>query len=302
LSELRKLAVHLHGESEPGQRADDPALRSQAEPKTQEIRLQSGMTVADLAEQYRTGERSSYQALQHATRISYDSNIRRILDACGGARLADLKAGDFKRLYDGWTGGGQIAMGHALIGMLRTLVNFGVTNLEDSECERLSGVLRAIRFEMAKPRAERLTADHVKAIISKAHQMGVHSVALAQAFQFDCKLLQRDVIGEWVPHSEPGDTNVVKGNEKCLRGIRWSDINRDWYLRRDDLNINLHETPNVSEELRRFPQIPTFGPVIVVERTGLPYRNYQFRRAWRDIATEAGIPAHLKNMDSRAID
>jgi hypothetical protein len=206
-------------------------------------------------------------------------------------------------LYDGWTEDGQIAMGHALIGMLRTLVNFGVTNLEDSECERLSGVLRAMRFEMAKPRGERLTAAHAKAIIGKAHQMGVHSVALAQAFQFDCKLLQKDVIGEWVPKSEPGDSDVTQGNEKWLRGLKWSDISGvDWILRREDIKFDLHETPNVSEELRRFPQIPTFGPAIVVERTGLPYRNYQFRRAWREIATAAGVPDNVRHMDSRTGD
>jgi hypothetical protein len=38
--------------------------------------------------------------------------------------------------------------------------------------------------------------------------MGWHSIALAQAIQFDCALRQKDVIGEWVPESEPGEPKL----------------------------------------------------------------------------------------------
>ena len=42
-----------------------------------------------------------------------------------------------------------------------------------------------------------------------------------------------------------------------------------------------------------------FGPVILSEASDLPYEAMQFRRMWRKVATAAGIPKEVKNMDSR---
>jgi hypothetical protein len=40
--------------------------------------------------------------------------------------------------------------------------------------------------------------------------------------------------------------------------------------------------------------------MIVDERSGLPYLNQRFSKRWRDIATLAGVPKGVYNMDSRA--
>ena len=68
-------------------------------------------------------------------------------------------------------------------------------------------------------------------IIKKAHEESMSSVALAQAFQFDCQLRQKDVIGEWVPIDEAGVSDVIDGDEKWLRGIRWEEIDLSMVLR-----------------------------------------------------------------------
>ena len=46
--------------------------------------------------------------------------------------------------------------------------------------------------------------------------------------------------------------------------------------------------------------MPAAGPVILCEVDGWPYRNTEFRRKWRKVATAAGIPKSIKNMDTRS--
>ena len=41
---------------------------------------------------------------------------------------------------------------------------------------------------MAQPRKERLTFEQANMIRAKAHELGLHSIALAQAFQFEAML------------------------------------------------------------------------------------------------------------------
>jgi hypothetical protein len=64
-----------------------------------------------------------------------------------------------------------------------------------------------------------------------AHKVGWFSIALAQAFQFDLMLRQKDVIGEWVPIDEPSVSDVVSPMGKWVLGLRWSEIDDDLILR-----------------------------------------------------------------------
>ena len=104
------------------------------------------------------------------------------------------------------------------------MMTFGSTLLADKDCREVKRLLHDMRFKMPKPRTERLTADMVVAIRREAHKLGFASIALAQAFQFDCMFRQKDVIGEWVPISEPGVSEIISGNEKWLKGLRWEEI------------------------------------------------------------------------------
>jgi hypothetical protein len=120
-------------------------------------------------------------------------------------------------------------------------------------------------------------------------------------------LRQKDVIGEWVPKNEPGLSDIVNdAGEKWLRGLRWHEINGDLILRHTtskrnkDIEVNLRMAPMVMEEFARIGDLPSSGPVIRSEVTGRPYKTVHFRTEWRTIATAAGIPAAVKNMDTRA--
>ena len=266
-------------------------------------------TLDALAMSYRMDPDSAYSKKRYVTRKFYDRLLNVLTRDHGSERIADIKGRTVLRWHEEWQAGGRVAMSHALVGMLRTIVNFGVTILEDEDCERLSLVLSKQRFSMAKPRSEALTADMANAIRAKAHEKGRQSIALAQAMQFELMLRQKDVIGEWVPIAEPGVSDITNDvGSKWLRGIRWEEIDQNLVLRHvtskrgKPIEVCLRDAPMVMDELaKQFPNgLPASGPVIVYEKTGKPWSQTYFRQAWRDIANECGIPKTVRNMDSRA--
>jgi site-specific recombinase XerD len=46
--------------------------------------------------------------------------------------------------------------------------------------------------------------------------------------------------------------------------------------------------------------LPATGPVCYCETNGLPWSPNEYRRKWRLVANEAGVPKSVTNMDSRA--
>jgi hypothetical protein len=46
--------------------------------------------------------------------------------------------------------------------------------------------------------------------------------------------------------------------------------------------------------------LPSSGPMVIDQDTGLPYREVTYRQHWRKIATDVGVPETVQNRDSRA--
>lgn len=261
--------------------------------------------LASLIDCYQTDADSGYQVLRYRTRENYNCLCRRLAKEHGLEPVRDIDARMLKNWHREWSATGHVSMSHSLISMLRTLATFGATYLKSKDCRELKILLADMRFPMAKARVAFLTAEHAIAIREQAHKMGLHSLALAQAIQFDCMLRQKDVIGEWVPMSEPGVSDVIDGNDKWLRGIRWEEISDGLILRhttskkQKDIEVDLKLAPMAMEELQLIPNLQT-GPVVVYEGSGKPYITHQFRRLWREVANQAGVPKGIRNMDSRA--
>jgi integrase len=126
------------------------------------------------------------------------------------------------------------------------------------------------------------------------------------------------VIGEWLPLSEPGTSDITTHGRKWLYGIDWRQVSSDLVLKHrlskslrgrhaiahphagkcKEFDLKLY--PMVIEELARMPIEKRIGPMIVDEGTGLPYKSDTYRERWRLIATQLGIPARVQNRDSRA--
>jgi hypothetical protein len=264
-------------------------------------------TIAGLIKCYRTHERSPYRDLKASVRNNYDGALNRISDDIGYERIADLNADKIKRIHQGWAEGGKLSQAHSFAGKLRLLSGFGATILDDHDCILFSSIMRSIRFPNANARTEQMTAAHAIAIRSKARELDWHSIALAQAIQFELKLRPIDVIGEWVPMSDPSPSDIVWGNEKWIRGLRWSDIDDKMVLRfsivdrlkrKMNFTVDLTGLPMVRQELDLMGEIPRAGPLIICEANGRPFSGNEFRRKWRIVASRAGVPDNVRNGDN----
>ncbi len=311
LINLRKVAVNLHGEPGAGSNTPPIALKTDAIAQPRPTNGSSGFDgrVKSLADLYFADQ--SFLGNRYKTRKTYGALVKYIIDDCGDENIAHWKMQDVQRQYDSWVKKRSKSMARALIVMLRTLIYFGATVLHDSECERLSVILHRMRFPIIKSRTERLSVVQANTIRAEAHKMDRASIALAQAFQFDCKLRQVDVIGEWVPESEPQQSYVKDAGSKWLRGLRWEEIDDNLILThmtsksQAETAIDLKkQAPMVIEELRlKFgtlarDKMPATGPIIVNETTDWPWQTFEFRRYWRKAADKAGVPRSVRNADS----
>jgi hypothetical protein len=257
----------------------------------------------ELLDLYQSDPRSPFHNLKYATKKNYQSLLKRVDTDCGDKYLSDLQASDIKQFHEKWREGGREAIAHALVTMLRMNFGFGSTVLNDPECQRLSAIMHNLRFAVLRKRSKRLTTEQIVQIRTQANKWGLGSLALAQAIQHDCRLGQKEIIGEWVPISEPGESNYPPHEgKKWLHGLWWNEVDRNWVLRIGKRSFLLRAAPMVSEELAiQYPHgLPTEGPMIVSEATHRPWANHAFRRVWREIADACGLPPELKNMDTRS--
>lgn len=268
----------------------------------------SERTLAALASIYKADPYSRYASVRFCTRQNTDSQIRRLLKDHGDTLIANITPYHVLAWHRAWLGpDNHVAMAHALIGCLRTIVGYGNTMLQWPECRALKETLSGQRFAMSKPRTVSITAPQVIAVRAKAHEMGLHSIALAQAIQFSCTFRQRDVIGEWVPASENVTGLVFDGDRKWLRGVHWGEIDANLVLthttskRQKPVTIDLKLAPMFMSEIKLMDlSAVNGGPLVICEQTKLPYTAVQFRRLWRSVADAAGVPKIVKNMDTRS--
>ena len=277
----------------------------------------STVRVSDLIAAYKADADSPYRRLKYKGRNNYDALLRRIQQDLGSELVASLDARRLKRAHEDWSERGRLAMAHSLMTMLRALSSFGGTWLKSNECRELKLILSNMEFPLPPPRDVKLTTEHAIAIREQAHRLRRPSIALAQAFQFDCRFRQADVIGEWVPISEQTDpTDEHYEDKKWIRGLRWSSIDDDLRLRHITnkgqlpVDIDLKDAPMVMEELQALycrpgekltrAKLPAAGPIVLFERTRRPYYDHQYRTEWRKMAHAAGVPKGVRNADSRA--
>jgi hypothetical protein len=158
-----------------------------------------------------------------------------------------------------------------------------------------------------------------------ARSFRLASIALGQAFQFECTLRQKDVIGEWCPLSEPGVSAVIIAAEMASRhrlaGDRRQpdpaarhqqeaedDRGRSKAGADGDGGIAAHGRRRAADRGGRDHQeghgqpSPAAGvrPGRHLRHHGLPWTGNEYRRKWRWSRGKCGIPDNVWNMDSRS--
>lgn len=266
-------------------------------------------TVSSLIRFYREHPQSPYHKLKYNTQKIYDQHLDLLRDVVGKRRLSTLTGVDFLSWYDKFAtdDDGQrtlISTAHKLMNMFRITVSWGVV-VELGHASRIRDILSEMRFTKPPARKTFLTYDQAVAVIEKAHEMGMPSIALAQALQFEFMLRQKDVIGEYLPRNTPADSEIRSSGRPWVNGLLWSHLGEDGVLRKQTTKTGAEAVfevaryPLAVQEIARW-RGPKTGPMIIDERSGLPYRNERFSKRWREIATAAGVPKEVYNMDSRA--
>src|SRR5262249_28933908 len=155
-------------------------------------------------------------------------------------------------------------------------------------------ILSSMEFETARPRNELITAEQALAVIRKAHEMAIPSIAWAQALLFSLAVRPKDAIGEWLPLEEPGTSDVTGYGLKWLYGFHWRDADGLILKHRMSKSLrgreavldpragklmtyDLRRYPMVMEELAHIQAENRTGPMVIDEGTGIPYRDDSFR-------------------------
>lgn len=190
------------------------------------------LTIQELIECYRSDELSKYRKLSYGVRVRHDRLLLRIVKEHGARKLSGIKYRDLCRWHASWSTGNKIAMAQALSGRFRVALGFGFTMLDDQQCYRILRLLEKFKLKSPIPSAQRLGVTQANAIRHWANHIGWHSIALAQAFQFELRLSQRECIGEWIPEAEPANSIIHWRGKKWIDGLSWGGIDDNLILHR----------------------------------------------------------------------
>ncbi|MCX5580272.1 hypothetical protein [Kaistia terrae] len=187
------------------------------------------------------------------------------------------------------------------IQILRLLFRFGAGANVDP-CVHLFELAMDREFDMKVARREPMTYELASRFIDYALSVGEARIALAQACQSELGLRQAEVIGEWTPignASEVGPGDIIFQRQRWGGGLTFEMLDGQRLVRGSDeaeLIGDLRECPLV--ELCLLAIAERRGP-FVVRGDGRPFDRFTFSRHWRAVATAAGIPPDVWNMDSR---
>lgn len=295
---------------------------------------------SDVLSNYYKGQHAIDGGLEFCTRRFYDRLMAQIdktewADEDGVTRrtsevsITEIKGRTIHLWHQIWSDNGKkVSMGHALVGMLRTLVNFGAAYLDDLECARVAIILHNLKFENGQPRTVRIVRDQVVAICNAARPT-LPMVSLAQTMQFEFGWRQKDLLGEYIPVSERGISDILDGNRKWMKGLRWEEIDADFIvhhitskrkkLSEPDLKLapltlrelghmwpgcyEIKKAEKEGEADKIIPHrevLPAKGPVILDQHRGIPYYADDFREEWRGFAVACDVPLNVQNRDTRA--
>lgn len=284
-----------------------------------------------LIKMYRTNKASGYFDVSPKTREMYDYALDTLDRECGMRMLDKVTGLDIKQWYaylrspaeetekqaekraaakaDGIVlppNPERPRRAYQCMQMLRIVIGFGVVS-DIKDCYRLKQVLEEMRFQVPKARTETITFEQVQTICSLAIAKGMHSMALAQALQFELTLRQVDVIGMWEKNADHLDGGILDRGQRWRDGLTWANLDQNGILRKQTTKVedvtaehDTKEYPFLQKMLDMFPASSRIGPMIKCEATGLPYRRRHYADVWRALATEAGIPKSVWNRDSRA--
>jgi hypothetical protein len=257
-------------------------------------------TFASLVRLYETHADSPYRELGQSTQRTYAKTMELLVRNKGERRIDAVIGNDVRRWYKELVAASSMGWAYYTVNVLKAVLSFG-SSLRIAECSLLRQELRAVRFSAGARRTEYLTADLVDAFCDKARELGFDWAGRMLRLQFDFAMRRRDVIGEYVREDD---------GMRWRDGLTWADVGKDGLVKRTVSKTrsktgavavhSIHDYAAVAADLARTPPEQRIGPLVICHITGLPPTEEQARRFFRMVASKAGIPDTVWNMDARA--
>jgi integrase len=269
-------------------------------------------TLRSLIDLYESDPDSAYHDLKENSAVSYADSLKILRTTVGARRLDRVKAIDFRRWYKGWKqpsvegGEERVRRGYGCIQILRVVLAFGV-EAGIADCRRLRRDMEGMRFAKNPPREAIITYDQVEAFVAEALLQGELGLATAQALQFECFLRQGDVIGSWraAPKNADLQPGEIRVGGRIWRGLTWDrlQLGADLRVRTSKTGqpvVHALDACLLVTRCLMAPNRPKEGPV-AARADGQPWGDRRsFGKAWRKVASAAGLPKNIWNLDSRA--
>jgi integrase len=280
------------------------------------------VTIGWLIDRYQNDKLSPYHRKTAATRKNYDWNCKRIRETIGDRRLDPkiengqpmprILGEDIRRWHFNWgkpvpalDENGQPIPGEEnmvlscpsqarhLIMMLRTLISYAIELGVPGSVE-LRSRLSAMTFPAPAARQKAPTYPQVDAIVRKAEEMDLRSIAITTLAQFELMERRVHIIGQY-------EGDVWKP------GWVWENVSFDWWIRyyqtktvKTLREFDLKVIQRLLQLMQKTPKEDRKGPIIICERTGKPWTRRYYAEMFREVARAAGVPDDVWSMDMRA--
>lgn len=273
-------------------------------------------TFKSLFDVYQTDPESPFKNnLKPGTVKAYSVYLRKLTNHIGDLRIDRTDGRDVERWFKQWRKDAEkpekdrLGAARMALWVLKAALSFGIV-CRSAGCKDLQDILAELEFDNLKPRSFAPTAAQIIAARKAAHDHGAPLRALTYAIQFETTLRQWDIIGQWLPMSDPKPSAIHDRGMKWV-GPTWSMIDGNLILAKVkptktedtsevEVSFDLSACPMVVEELALIPEFKRKGPLIVHPTTGLPYRASAFEDGWKKDFKAAGLPAKMWNRDLRA--
>jgi hypothetical protein len=311
---LSEYAAHPARLVERAQRLQAEMLRWVAGHRTSAPRYDG--TFRSLLELYQTDPESPFRAsLKRGTVEVYAVYIAKLIQHIGELRIDRADGRDVRRWFAQWrlVEGkpelDQLPAAHMTLSVLKAALSFGVI-CRSPGCTAFKEILGELKFDGVPSRSFAPTAEQIVAARAAAHKHGAPGRALTYAIQFETTLRQWDIIGQWLPLSDPRPSAIIDHGEKWV-GLTWAAIDGNLILAKIrptktedtsevEVSFDLAVCPMIVQELALIPEDQRAGPLIMNFNTGVPYRNDAFNKGWKRDFKVAGLPAGMWNRDLRA--
>ncbi|NIZ10163.1 recombinase [Pseudooceanicola sp. HF7] len=280
-------------------------------------------TWAWLIERYRSDRFSPIHKVKANTRESYLIYIGKLEKAIGPSMISGTNYEVLCQLRDGMLDRGRTpSYVKKIFTHLRIVANYG-SLIENEAAARVAQTLAGMRIESAPKKSKAPTQEQIRAIVDKADEQGLFAFATGLLFQWVFALRAVDVRGQWLECS-PDEAGIVRELARNRRQMhlpqtyeRWQD-GLTWEMFEDDLSgfrktisktrksmpeplfFDMTYAPELQHRLRILGSQNRAGPVIVGERTGMPYTRDGWTQAFIRCRRAAGISEEVKMMDTRA--